>query len=70
MLRRLIAALEREPGACCPVCGGERLVWRHDLDHEPSSGPVCTECGILVPRPVLTPAALAESRRARLLVSA
>ena len=66
----LIAALEREPGTACPVCRGERLMWRHDLDHEPSAGPVCTDCGILVPRPVLTPGALAEARRARLLVSA
>ncbi|CAM5489990.1 putative protein OS=Streptomyces albaduncus OX=68172 GN=FHS32_006351 PE=4 SV=1 [Streptomyces griseoloalbus] len=70
VLRRLIDALEREPGSSCPVCRGERLVRRHDLDHEPSAGPVRTDCGILVPSPVLTPAALAESRRARLLVSA
>ncbi|OAH15716.1 hypothetical protein [Streptomyces jeddahensis] len=69
-LRRLIAALEREPGDACPVCSGSRLVWKNDLAHEPSSGPVCTGCGIVVPRPVLTSAALAEARRARLLVSA
>ncbi len=54
VLRRLISALEREPGSVCPVCDGERLVWMYDLDHEPSAGPVCTDCGILVPRPVLT----------------
>lgn len=70
MLRRLIAALEREPGTVCPVCTGERLIWKYDLAHEPSSGPVCTGCGIVVPRPVLTPEALAEARRGRLLVSA
>jgi hypothetical protein len=70
VLRRLIAALEREPGSSCPVCAGERLVWRYDLDHEPSAGPVCADCGILVPRPVLTPEALAHARRGRLLVSA
>ncbi|MBA2950019.1 hypothetical protein [Streptomyces himalayensis] len=69
-LRRLIAALEREPGELCPVCSDSRLVWKSDLAHEPSSGPVCTGCGIVVPRPVLTSAALAEARRARLLVSA
>ncbi len=70
MLRRLISALEREPGSVCPVCDGERLVWMYDLDHEPSAGPVCTDCGILVPRPVLTPDALAYARRGRLLMSA
>ncbi|MGW1023295.1 hypothetical protein ACWD4J_06160 [Streptomyces sp. NPDC002577] len=68
-LRRLIAALEREPGDACPVCSDSRLAWKHDLAHEPSSGPVCTGCGIVVPRPVLTSAALAEARRARMLVS-
>lgn len=70
MLRRLIAALERAPGSCCPVCDGERLDWRDDLDHEPSAGPVCADCGILVPRPVLTPGALGAARRGRLLMSA
>lgn len=69
VLRRLIAALEREPGTVCPVCTDERLTWKYDLAHEPSSGPVCTGCGIVVPRPVLTPEALAEARRGRLLVS-
>lgn len=54
----------------CPVCEGERLVWKYDLDREPSAGPVCTDCGILVPRPVLTPDALADARRGRLLMSA
>ncbi|GHJ38640.1 hypothetical protein [Streptomyces sp. TS71-3] len=70
VLRRLIRGLEHEPGSVCPVCGDTRLVWRHGLAHEPSSGPVCTHCGIVVPRPVLTPRALASARRARLLVSA
>ncbi|GHF80397.1 hypothetical protein [Streptomyces thermodiastaticus] len=70
VLRRLIAALERPPGATCPVCGCERLEWRHGLQHEPSFGPVCAHCGILVPRHILTPQALAESQRAPLLVSA
>ncbi|CAM5636969.1 hypothetical protein SGLAM104S_03625 [Streptomyces glaucescens] len=37
VLRKLIAALEREPGSACPVCGGERLFWKDDLDHEPSA---------------------------------
>ncbi|MEW2495697.1 hypothetical protein ACWEQU_32115 [Streptomyces nodosus] len=70
VLRRLIGALEREPGSACPVCADERLVWRCDLAHAPSSGPVCTGCGIVVPTPALTPAALAGARRARMLVSA
>jgi hypothetical protein len=70
VLRRLISALEREPGAGCPACGGSRLMWKYDLDHEPSSGPVCVECGILVPRPVLSAEALAFARRERLLMSA
>lgn len=39
VLRKLIAALERAPGSGCPVCGGERLPWKYDLDHEPSSKP-------------------------------
>jgi hypothetical protein len=70
VLRRLIAALERSPGSTCPVCGGERLIWKYGLDHEPSSGPVCADCGILVPRPVLTAEALACARRGRVLLSA
>ncbi|WP_200261383.1 hypothetical protein [Streptomyces sp. HSG2] len=71
VLRRLITALEREPGSACPVCGSERLEWRYGLDHEPSSGPVCTGCGILVPRPVLTPEASTAGRRgAPVLLSA
>ncbi|MGX2998103.1 hypothetical protein JNUCC64_28210 [Streptomyces sp. JNUCC 64] len=68
VLRRLIAALEREAGDECPVCGDERLLWRHDLTHEPSSGAVCRTCGIVVPRPVLTTGAVARAQRARALV--
>jgi hypothetical protein len=52
------------------VCTGERLVWMYGLAHEPSSGPVCTDCGIVVPAPVLTPETLTATRRVRLLVSA
>lgn len=71
VLARLISALEAEPGTRCPVCAQPRIVWRQDLDCEPWSGPVCTGCGIVVPQPVLTPAALAKSRlpRAGALVS-
>lgn len=65
VLRRLVSALESEPGAVCPVCGDERIVWRNGLDHHPSSGPVCTGCGILVPEPVLAAEVLAEVRRNR-----
>ncbi|MGW1129651.1 hypothetical protein [Streptomyces sp. NPDC002526] len=65
VLARLISALEAEPGAGCPVCGKTGITWRHDLDTEPWSGPVCTGCGIVVPQPVLTPAALARARRDR-----
>ncbi|QEU95421.1 hypothetical protein [Streptomyces kanamyceticus] len=72
VLRRLITALERDPGAGCPVCADTFLVWRHGLAHEPSSGAVCTGCGIVVPAPVLTPDAVAQARARRLrpLVSA
>ncbi|WP_447036467.1 hypothetical protein [Streptomyces sp. DSM 118878] len=74
VLCRLIAALEREPGAACPVCGDTTLVWKRGLAHEPSSGAVCTGCGIVVPAPVLTPEAVdrarMRARRLRPLVSA
>ncbi|MEV7193146.1 hypothetical protein AB0N81_15290 [Streptomyces sp. NPDC093510] len=72
VLRRLIAALEREPGTACPVCADTALTWKHGLAHEPSSGAVCTGCGIVVPCPVLTPDAVARARARRLrpLVSA
>ncbi|MEU2246196.1 hypothetical protein [Streptomyces sp. NPDC019224] len=65
VLGRLISALEAEPGTGCPVCARTRITWRHDLHSEPWSGPVCTGCGIVVPQPVLTPAALARARRDR-----
>lgn len=66
VLARLISALESEPGTGCPVCAQARIAWRQDLDSEPWSGPVCTGCGIVVPRPVLTRAALAKARRTRM----
>lgn len=69
VLRRLIAALRAEPGAECPVCTGSHIVWKRGLGHEPWEGPVCTDCGIVVPCPVLTPAALAGSRRPRALAA-
>ncbi|MCI3929597.1 hypothetical protein [Streptomyces sp. AN091965] len=69
VLRKLITALEREPGAACPVCGDAALEWRYGLAHVPSAGPVCTGCGIVVPAPVLTPEAVRRSR-SRSLVSA
>ncbi|GAA2933924.1 hypothetical protein [Streptomyces enissocaesilis] len=65
VLRRLISALESGPGAGCPVCAESEIVWEQGLAHDPWFGPVCTGCGILVPQPVLTPEALAESKRAR-----
>ncbi|MFE7465489.1 hypothetical protein ACFU6R_15505 [Streptomyces sp. NPDC057499] len=61
VLRRLIMALESAPGTVCPVCAGAAVHWRQDLTHEPWAGPVCAECGIVVPRPVLTPEALAKA---------
>ncbi|MFJ2772282.1 hypothetical protein [Streptomyces sp. NPDC087300] len=72
VLRRLITALERDPGTACPVCADTSLVWQQGLAHEPSSGAVCTGCGIVVPAPVLTDDAVvrARSRRLRPLVSA
>ncbi|MGP4001482.1 hypothetical protein [Streptomyces sp. 8N706] len=65
VLRRLISALKSEAGTVCPVCEEQRIVWRGGLDHHPSAGPVCTGCGIVVPEPVLTAEALAESKRCR-----
>lgn len=66
VLRRLIARLEAGPGAACPVCGGDRdIVWRPDGSGEPWTGPVCTGCGIVVPRPVLTTEALDQARHTR-----
>jgi len=65
VLVRLTSALESEPGTACPVCEGADIVWQPDPVSERWTGPVCAGCGILVPRPVLTPEALARSRRAR-----
>ncbi|WEH32677.1 hypothetical protein PZB75_04345 [Streptomyces sp. AM 4-1-1] len=65
VLRRMIAALETEPGTVCPVCERTGIVWRQDLGREPRSGPVCVECGIVVPQPVLTSRALARARVVR-----
>ncbi|WP_137990310.1 hypothetical protein [Streptomyces vilmorinianum] len=62
VLRRLIAALESGPGEHCPVCAGSRIEWRPDLDDEPWFGPVCGDCGVVVPRAVLTAGALARAR--------
>ncbi|GAA2232483.1 hypothetical protein GCM10010232_19110 [Streptomyces amakusaensis] len=64
VLRRLIAALENEPGDSCPVCEATGIVWRADLTSEPWTGPVCTGCGIVVPRPVLTSQAVASAKEA------
>ncbi|MER6502442.1 hypothetical protein ABT218_24435 [Streptomyces sp. NPDC001455] len=65
VLDRLIAALEAGPGTACPVCGCDEIEWRPDPVCEQWTGPVCSGCGILVPRPVLTPGALARARGAR-----
>ncbi|MGW0735715.1 hypothetical protein [Streptomyces sp. NPDC002851] len=70
VLRRLISALEREPGEECPVCSSSAIVWRHGLAHEPGAGPVCTGCGIVVPQPVLAPRALTRARLCRDLTPA
>ncbi|MEU3046140.1 hypothetical protein ABZ705_06315 [Streptomyces sp. NPDC006984] len=64
VLRRLIGALERGPDRTCPVCRGSQLVWRQDLRQAPWSGPLCRDCGILVPPPALTPEAVTAARRA------
>ncbi|MDN3293551.1 hypothetical protein QWM81_05745 [Streptomyces ficellus] len=66
-LRRLISALEAGPRATCPVCAGDAIIWRQDLLNEPWFGPVCTDCGVVVPQPVLTPEALAAAKRRMLL---
>ncbi|MFC5803605.1 hypothetical protein [Streptomyces formicae] len=65
VLRRLITALGAAPGAVCPVCQGKRIVWRQDLANEPWFGPVCTGCGVVVPRPVLTNEAVRAAQRIR-----
>ncbi|AEW93280.1 MULTISPECIES: hypothetical protein [Streptomycetaceae] len=65
VLRRLVTALDGEPGDVCPVCGGGRVVWREGLHHDPAAGPVCLGCGIVVPVPALSERALAAAREAR-----
>ncbi|MFE1903167.1 hypothetical protein ACFW96_05810 [Streptomyces gardneri] len=64
VLRRLIAALEDGPGERCPVCEGPRIEWRAGSAdvYEPWLGPVCGDCGVGVPRAVLTSGALARAR--------
>jgi hypothetical protein len=69
VLRRLIAALEQDPGGICPVCRGTSLTWHHHLTHGPTSAPVCTTCGIVVPTPVLTDRAQAQAHRDKQLVT-
>jgi hypothetical protein len=64
VLRRLIQAMESGPETGCPICARQHLVWRDDLHHYPPAGPVCAGCGIVVPVPLLTPAALTAARRA------
>ncbi|WP_415948831.1 hypothetical protein [Streptomyces sp. KLOTTS4A1] len=72
VLRRLISALEREPGEVCPVCASADIAWEQALTHEPFTGPLCLRCGIVVPRPVLSARALQRirARGARPLLSA
>ncbi|MEU6975799.1 MULTISPECIES: hypothetical protein [unclassified Streptomyces] len=59
---RLVAALKRGPGDHCPVCAGPHIEWRAELRDEPWFGPVCEDCGVLIPRAVLTSRALARTR--------
>lgn len=66
VLRRLISALQSDPGNTCPVCQDVRIVWRTDLHRFPHTGAVCGNCGIVVPQPVLTQQALDVARAARL----
>ncbi|MFF3555412.1 hypothetical protein ACWD4V_16475 [Streptomyces tsukubensis] len=64
VMRRLVTALAGAPGAHCPVCGTSAIVWRQALKNAPWAGPVCTGCGILLPRPVLTDDAVAAAQQA------
>ncbi|MER5887584.1 hypothetical protein ABT160_27535 [Streptomyces sp. NPDC001941] len=63
VLRRLISALETDPGESCPVCADPSIVWQPELRHEPWFGPVCTHCGVVVPQSLLTSRALNEAKR-------
>ncbi|MDT0544742.1 MULTISPECIES: hypothetical protein [Streptomyces] len=65
VLARLILAMESGPASACPVCAQNRLAWHDDLDRHPWEGPVCGNCGIVVPVPVLTTEALAAARHTR-----
>lgn len=63
VLRRLVRALESEPGTSCPVCGEQELRWPPvGAGHGAWAGawawdgPVCGGCGIVVPRPALADA--------------
>ncbi|MFG2297447.1 hypothetical protein [Streptomyces sp. NPDC048603] len=62
VLRRLVKALESEPGTTCPVCGARELCWGQAQPEpppqgaQPWDGPVCAGCGIVVPRPALADA--------------
>ncbi|MFB0628689.1 hypothetical protein [Streptomyces sp. AB3(2024)] len=67
VLRRLVKALESEPGTACPVCGERELRWSAALTAHGAwagawawDGPVCGGCGIVVPRPALADAVLAH----------
>lgn len=53
VLRQVIAAMEAPegPGAGCPVCGGERMIWRGLTGRSWETGPVCASCGVVAPRP-------------------
>lgn len=61
VMRRLIHALESDPGPHCPVCHCPDLFWRRSPDCCPWSGPVCAGCGIVVPRPTLAPGVLQDA---------
>ncbi|MFI5985558.1 hypothetical protein ACIBEA_32455 [Streptomyces sp. NPDC051555] len=57
VLRRLVKALESEPGTACPVCGDQELRWNAPVGPGHWVGPVCAGCGIVVPRPALADSA-------------
>ncbi|MFI9722506.1 hypothetical protein ACIHFE_23085 [Streptomyces sp. NPDC052396] len=63
VLRRVIAAMEGRPGECCPVCAQRHIEWRTDLERYPLQGPVCVDCGIVVPPGVLTAGAVSLARQ-------
>ncbi|MFH9739643.1 hypothetical protein ACH4MA_18400 [Streptomyces roseolus] len=65
VMRRLVAALEQGPGEACPVCAGTRIAWADGPGDPEWYGPVCADCGVEVPRAVLSPDALARAREMR-----